>query len=425
MKKKAVILIIVLAATSLVGIVLTQLYWVKKAYALKEEQFDNSVRIAVKTVLNQFLDQKNDSVFRQNMAILKCRKTKLDVTDIIIPEQLDSLMHDELGSMAIDSNYYYALYKRGSNKFVTGKYEGFEKQLAESKFQFSVAGLYKPGNYYLTIYFPGKMHHLIHQMELWLVLSIVFVVILIVTFVSVIFTILRQKKLSELKNDFINNLTHEFKTPIATSSLAAEMLLRPEIEHNPGKIKKYAKVILDENHRLQNQLEQMLQLAALELGRIKYHLLKVDVHKLINNVIASFDLRIKENNVILETHLTAKNHNIIGDKEHLQNVFFNLVDNAIKYSPDNPVIKISTWNVDNGIMIRVEDNGIGIKKEYQKEIFKNLYRVPTGNIQETRGFGLGLYYVKTVVDQHRGHINVISQVGAGSKFNLFLPFKIQ
>ncbi len=425
MKKKAIILIIVLAAASLVGIVLTQLYWVKKAYELKEEQFDNSVRIAVKTIINQFLEQKNDSVFKQNLAILKCRKTKLDVTDIVIPEQLDSLMHDELGSMAIDSNYYYALYKRQSNKFVTGRYEGFEKQLAESRFQFSVAGLYRPGDYYLAIYFPGKVHHLMHQMELWLVLSIVFVIILIATFVSVIFTIVRQTKLSELKNDFINNLTHEFKTPIATSSLAAEMLLRSEMEHNPGKIKKYATVILDENHRLQKQLDQMLQLAALKIGRLKYRLLKVDVHKLINNVIASFDLRIKENKISLETHLIAKNHNIVGDKEHLQNVFFNLVDNAIKYSPVNPVIKISTWNVDNGIMIRVEDNGIGIKKEYQKEIFKNLYRVPTGNIHETRGFGLGLYYVKTVVDQHSGHIHVVSQVGTGSKFNLFLPFKIQ
>jgi len=425
MKKKAVILIIVLAVTSLIGIVLTQLYWVKKAYVLKEEQFDNSVRIAVKTVLNQFLEQKSDSVFRQHLALIKCRKSKLDVTDIIMPELLDSLMHDELGSMAIDGIYYYAIYNKSNHKFITGKYEGYEKQLAVSKFQFSLAGLYRPGDYYLTIYFPGKLHHLIHQMELWLVLSIIFLIVLIVTFVSVIFTILHQKKLSELKNDFINNLTHEFKTPIATSSLAAEMLLRPEIEHNPGKIKKYAEVILEENKRLQNQLEQMLQLAALEIGSLKYRLFKVDVHKLIHNVIASFDLRIKENNILIELHLNAKNHHLVGDKEHLQNVFFNLIDNAIKYTPEEPHIKISTSNVKDGIMIRIEDNGIGIKKEHQKDIFKNLYRVPTGNIQETRGFGLGLYYVKTVIDQHNGRISVTSQVNAGSVFSVFLPFKIQ
>lgn len=236
---------------------------------------------------------------------------------------------------------------------------------------------------------------------------------------------MRQKKLSEVKSDFINNLTHEFKTPIATSSLAAEMLLRPEIENEPGKIQKYANVILDENHRLQDQVEQVLQIAALETGNLSYRSLKVDIHHIISNVLGSFDIKIKENIIEMKVALEAKEHFIIGDREHLQNIFSNLVDNAIKYSPVNPQIKIRTWNVPGGIMIRVEDNGIGIRKEYQKHIFKKLYRVPTGNIHEARGFGLGLYYVKTVVDHHNGRIGLNSQLGTGSSFNIFLPFKSQ
>jgi len=297
MKKKAITLIIILAAISSVGIVFTQLYWVSKAFELKEEQFDNSVRVAMKSVLNQLLDHKNDSVFREHIAEVRCRKLKLDVTDIIKPKLLDSLMQEELGSMVISRNYHYALYNKQNGRFIEGEYEGVEVELMNTKFQFSVASLYKPGDYYLAIYFPGKTYHVLQQMEIWLVLSILFVIVLIVNSAFVIFNIIRHKKLSEIKNDFINNMTHEFKTPIATSSLAAEMLLRPEIENEPMKIKKYANVILDENHRLQSQVEQILQLAALEIGSLRYRLFKVDIHQLINNVLDSFEIRIRKDHI--------------------------------------------------------------------------------------------------------------------------------
>lgn len=417
-------IIIVLAAASLVGIVLTQLYWVGKAFELKQEQFDNSVKISMKSVLNRLLEHKNDSIFKYELeSLIKCRNLKMDVTDIIIPDLLDSLIHEELDVMLADSNYYYALYNKSNSKFIAGQFDGAEAELLDSKFQFSVVSLYKPGDYFLSIYFPGKKYMVLEQMNFWVVLSVLFLIALIINFMYVIYSLLRQRKLSEVKNDFINNLTHEFKTPIATSSLAAEMLLRPEIENEPGKIKKYANVILDENHRLQDQVEQMLQMAALETGSLRYRSLKVDIHQAINNVLKSFEIRVKESQITLEVDLKAKEHFVIGDREHLQNVFSNLVDNAIKYSPVKPMIKIHSWNVHGGIMIRIEDNGIGIRKEYQKYVFKKLYRVPTGNIHEARGFGLGLYYVKSVVDYHKGRIVLNSQPGTGSSFNVFLPFK--
>jgi two-component system phosphate regulon sensor histidine kinase PhoR len=425
MKKKAIMIIILLASASLVGIVLTQLFWVGKAFELKENQFDNGVRISIKSVMNRLHVHTNDSVVKDELEKIRCRKLKLDVTDIIDPGLLDSLIGEELDLMLIDERYHYAIYNKINDRFIAGDFEGYENELMDSEFQFSLVSLYKPGDYYLSIYFPRKKFLVIEQMNIWVVLSVIFLIVLLINFVYVIYTLFRQKRLSEVKNDFINNLTHELKTPIATSSLAAEMLLRPEIEKEPKKIQKYAKVILDENSRLQDQVEQVLQIAALETGSLRYRSLKVDVHQLIKNVMASFDIKIRENHIDMEVQLEAKDHFIIGDREHLQNVFSNLVDNAIKYSPLNPRIRIRSWNIHSGIMVRIEDNGIGIRKEHQKHIFKKLYRVPTGNIHEARGFGLGLYYVKTVVDHHHGRIGLNSQPGTGSIFNVFLPFKTQ
>ncbi len=423
MRKKAIMMIIILASASLIGIVLTQLFWVGKAFELKKEHFDNSVRISMKSVLNRLLEYKNDSIFKEELEKIKCRKLKLDVTDIVPPELLDSLIKEELNIMFVENDYYYAIYNKSNSKFVAGKYESAEKELINSEIQYSLVSLYKPGDYYLSVYFPRKQYMILEQINIWVIMSVIFLIMLLINFAYVIYTLFRQKKLSEVKNDFISNLTHEFKTPIATSSLAAEMLLRPEIENKPKTIKKYANVILDENHRLQDQVEQLLQVAALEAGNLHYRAQNVDIHQLIKNVFKNFEMRIMEDNIQMEVKLEAKDHFIIGDKEHLQNVFSNLVDNAIKYTLVNPKINILTRNIHGGIMIRVEDNGIGIRKEHQKYIFKKLYRVPTGNIHEARGFGIGLYYVKAVVDHHHGRIALNSQPGAGSTFNIYLPFK--
>ncbi len=422
MKRKAIILVIVFSSISLVGIVFTQLYWVKKSLDLKSEQFDNSVRIAMKSVLNQLLDNKNDTTFQQHLLNLSCRKPKLDVIDIIQPAMLDSLLTEEIHCMELHSKFNYCLYNRLNDRFVTGNYEGAQQYLLDSPYQFSVASLYKPGDYYLSIVFLGKTGFVLGQMKAWLLLSIFFLVVLIISFIWVAFTILRQKKLSEMRTDFINNLTHELKTPIATSSLAAEMILRPEVFSNEEKIKKYAGVILDENLRLQNHVEQVLQVAIFEKGHQHFKYRRTNIHHLLQSVLESFELRISEDNIKIDILLEAERQIVVADKTHMLNVFYNLLDNAIKYSPNNPEIQIKTWNTKKGIIVRVKDNGIGISPEYQKNVFKNLFRVPMGNIHDVRGFGLGLFYVKTVVDHHAGNIELKSEVGTGSSFDILLPF---
>ncbi len=406
---------------SLAGILLTQVYWVKTAFKLKEEQFDNSVRIALKSVINQLLQNKNDTVFQEKLLALSCRKIKLSIDDYIEAHLLDSLMEDELECMKIKTGYYYGVYSSYNQKFVIGNYKDHENELIESQYQFSLSSIYKPGKYFLSILFTNKTHVLLHRMGLWVFLSILFLIILIISFVFVIFTIFHQKKLSEIKTDFINNMTHEFKTPIATSSLAAELIQREEVLVNPSRIKKYASIILYENNRLQNQIEQVLQVAILESGNQQFKIKSTNIHDLLNSVALSFELIMREGKIKLELKQDATNPYIMGDKVHLLNIFYNLIDNAIKYSTDNAVIKVCTWNENNSIVISVKDNGIGISKEHQPYIFKNLYRVPTGNIHEVRGFGLGLYYVKTIVDQFGGKIKLTSELGEGSDFELFFP----
>jgi len=423
MKKKAIIFIIIISSVSLIGIVFTQLYWVRKSLDLKGEQFDNSVRIAMKSVINQLLEIKNDSVFQKHLYELSCRKVKLDITDIIVPATLDSLIFEELNTMKLAENYFYGIYRKNDNHFVTGRFEKKEKQLIASPYQLPLSSIYRPGDYYLTIYFPTKSSIILRQMEIWLMMSIFFLIVVIFTFVYVIMTIFRQKKLAELKTDFINNMTHEFKTPLATTSLAAEMLLRPEVEENKEKIKKYARVIVEENQRLKTRVEQILEISSLESGKQDYPMKQTDLHEVIKNVVRRFEFKLKENKVNLKLELDADNHIIFANTENLANMIFNLLDNAIKYTPVNPEILIRTWNTRNGIYLRIQDNGIGIRPEHHKNIFKNLFRVPTGDIHEVRGYGIGLYYVKNVVEQHNGSIDVESEPGKGSAFDVYLPFK--
>jgi len=424
MKKRTIVIISFITFISLVGIVLTQLYWIKKSVNLKEEQFDNGIRIAAKSVLNQLLNFKNDTIFQHHLSELSCLKPKLEISDVILPAMLDSLLQEELGTMYINDKYYYCVFNKNNNKIYYGNYEEREDRLLNSPFQFSVSNIYQPGDYFLSIYFPAKTSIILRQLEFFLLISIFFIVIVIISFSYVLYIILRQKKISEMKTDFINNLTHEFKTPIATSSLAAEMLLRPEIEANKTKIKKYAQVILDETQRLQGQVEQVLQIATLDKGQLKLKLKYINIHELLNSVIESSELRLKENKIKLTTSFDARQSSIVADRYYILNVLYNLLDNAIKYTPVDPVIRIKTWNVKGGIKIRIEDNGIGINPEHHNNIFKNLFRVPRGNIHEVRGFGLGLYYAKIIIERHNGEIEVDSEQGKGSIFDVYLPFNL-
>ncbi len=272
---------------------------------------------------------------------------------------------------------------------------------------------------YLMLYFPKEKQFLISQLWITLSISIFFVIIIILTFTYTIYTILKQKKISEMKNDFINNMTHEIKTPISTISLACEALRDKDIIKSENLYDNYISVINEENRRLGSMTERILQSAKLEKGEIILRKEELNIEEIILEAINNIKLQVDKKGGNIITDFKAKSKTIFADKVHITNVIFNLLDNAIKYSPVNPQIEITTENSFSGLLISVKDNGTGISKANQKKIFDKLYRVPTGNIHNVKGFGLGLSYVKAIVEQHNGKISLESELNKGTKFIYF------
>jgi two-component system, OmpR family, phosphate regulon sensor histidine kinase PhoR len=245
--------------------------------------------------------------------------------------------------------------------------------------------------------------------------------LLIGIFTYTILIILRQKKLSMIKNDFINNMTHELKTPISTISLASQMLEDGSITNTPRTIEQISKVINQESKRLSFQVEKVLQMAVFNEGRLKLRFKELDLNNIIANVIANFELRVQNKNGSLITEIEAENAQIKGDEVHITNVIFNLLDNAVKYSNGEPRIVVSTINKKDFVVVSVKDNGVGIPKEHLSQIFERFYRVPTGNVHNVKGFGLGLSYVKKIAEVHNAEIKIESAVNKGTNFSLFFP----
>jgi two-component system phosphate regulon sensor histidine kinase PhoR len=252
--------------------------------------------------------------------------------------------------------------------------------------------------------------------------TILFTIIIITAFFLTIRALIRQKKLSEIKSDFINNMTHEFKTPIATISLAVDALKNEKVIGDKEKSSYFTNIIKEENKRMNKQVETILQAAMLDRKEIQLNINKVAAHELIQNAINNINLPLEEKNGKLEVNLNASNDLILADEVHFTNIINNLLDNAVKYSKEeNLIIKISTENTYNNIRIKIEDNGIGMNKETISRIFEKFYRAHTGNIHNVKGFGLGLSYVKTIVEAHKGSIKVESTIGKGSTFIINIP----
>ena len=273
----------------------------------------------------------------------------------------------------------------------------------------------------LGVWFPDERNRAFQNIFWWLLLCFALLTILVFGFIFNIYSYLRQKKISEMKTDFVNNITHEFKTPIATISLASEMLLNPLVLASETKTRKYAGIIYDENIRLKNQVDHVLQLTQLDNGTFNLRFSTVDMHQLVHKVVDSFQLIVREKQGSVKMQLAATNHQVYADSMHIENIIVNLLDNANKYSPGIPDITLSTYNRNDHLVVAVEDKGIGISTKNQKYIFRKMYRVHTGNLHDVKGFGLGLYYVKRLVNAHNGDIYLHSEPGKGSRFEISLP----
>ena len=276
---------------------------------------------------------------------------------------------------------------------------------------------------YLRVYFPTKGDYISSSIT-FIVPSVIFSLILLITFVFTIYIVFRQKKLSEMKNDFINNMTHELKTPVSTISLAAQMLKDSDITKSPDVFKHISGVINDETKRLSFLVEKVLQMSLFERQKAALKLKEIDANDLVANVANTFVLKVEKYGGTMDIDLQATESDIYVDEMHITNVLFNLMDNAVKYRrPEVPLTLMArTWNENGKLLISVEDNGIGIKKEYLKKVFDRFFRVPTGNVHDVKGFGLGLAYVRKIIEDHKGTIRAESGAGnIGTKFIITLP----
>jgi two-component system, OmpR family, phosphate regulon sensor histidine kinase PhoR len=422
MRKNLFQLIILINSVALLGIFFTQIYFVREAYKLMDEQFAGSVRIALKGVSDQMLNFELKKSANKSAINPGSSSDKLPDVHNLNLNLLDFKIGEEFNCMKIGKGYEYAIIDLRDNSIVTGIYDKYRDELITSHHQVSMIGFRDSENYILSVCFPDERNLILMRMVNWIILSVVFAVMLIIGFPLSLYVFYRQKKVSEMKSDFINNMTHEFKTPIATISLASEMLMKKSILDNPHRTQQYAKIIFDENTRLQNHVEQILSVSLLERGQFRLKKREIDVHEVISEIVENFGLTVKERNGEIKTHYCANKFHISADKDHLTNVIINLLDNANKYSPESPWIRIGTQNTHNGLIISVEDRGMGISLENQQQIFKKLYRVPTGNLYNVKGFGIGLYYVKTMVEAHGGHIYLKSELNKGSRFDVYLPF---
>jgi two-component system phosphate regulon sensor histidine kinase PhoR len=278
---------------------------------------------------------------------------------------------------------------------------------------------------YLTIQFPDEQNYLLRTMWVTLSISAVIILSLVIAFFYTINTIRKQKKYTEIKNDFISNMTHEFKTPISTIALAGEMLSDGSIVKTPEKLERFTKMIREENKRLGVLVENILQTAVLDKGDFKLQRTDFELNEVVQSAVEKIQLQVEQKNGKLHTSLSAIKSTIWADKVHITNIVLNLLDNALKYSKEIPDISISTENISEGILLSVKDNGIGISKDDSKKIFDQFYRVSTGNVHNIKGFGLGLSYVRAIVLKHGGQISVESELNKGSTFKIYIPFKTE
>ena len=356
------------------------------------------------------------------------KEVKVYLEERTIQERIDTVFLKEVMAITfaetgIGLDYKYAVKNSnlGKDKIIFGEVDydpGRKKVYAQALFQNDLYGA-KPN--YLYVYFPKRSGYLLRETGFTIIPTVILTAFLIAIFVYTIMVIFRQKKLSMIKNDFINNMTHELKTPISTISLASQMLEDGSIANTPQTVEHISRVINQETKRLSYQVEKVLQMAVFNEGKLKFKFKDFDVNKMIETVAANFELRVKNKNGTLTTEKLAVKPMINGDEVHITNVVFNLLDNAVKYSKEVPEIRLTTENIDNQVIISVQDKGIGISKEHHAQIFDRFYRVPTGNIHNVKGFGLGLSYVKKIVDSHNAKIKVESALNKGTKFTIFFP----
>ena len=384
-------------------------------------QISSSSTTSILAPLQMTREERNARRMLIEATLARAQQSNFKLEDRIDGEKLDYIIRSEMNKSGIQLPYEYAVFgKIDSLKIYQSEHFNPKKEnqiFRTSLFPFDP---FESQPYYLNLYFPRQGNYLFKTIGVMSVSSIVFTLVVILAFSVTIFQMLRQKKITSIRTDFVNNVTHELKTPISTISLASQMLNDKSIPNASKNYDHLSAVIADESKRLSQQVEKILQMAIFDRGTLMIKLKELDIHELANLVVRNMQIQVKNKNGQITTNLNAVNSVAEVDEVHFTNVMFNLIDNAIKYSNGSPDITISTADTPDGLSVSIQDKGIGISKADQKRIFDQFYRVSTGNVHNVKGFGLGLAYVRNVVKAHNGTIDVESELGHGTCFTIFL-----
>lgn len=445
MKRFRINAVIILGVLSLSSILLVQLLWVRKTIEIQStsiaiqqksdslnlKEFSEQTNLALRNVLNVISNAIEDNSEHYGaIKQLNVNQFKVDIIQELDPYYLETLLKKALYNQNIHEDFTFGIYDCFTNQLTFSKLYKFTDDSLYTLVNNNIIGLdsarlnLKNDGHYFTVFFPNVQIKLPQNtvfLSPWIYISaIVFLVLIFFGFSLA--TIIKQKRLSEVISDFINNMTHELKTPIATISLSSEMIMRLEIKDDLEKAKKYAGIIFKENKRLETQVERVLNISTLDSENTTLNKKSLDFHELLFEVKDTFDFNQLANGGKISIENNASIFVIQADPIHITNVVYNLLDNAVKYCTSPPEIIISTKTEKKYLVVEIKDNGIGIRKEDLKMIFDKFYRVATGNIHDIKGFGLGLFYVKLIINEHNGTIDVKSKVGEGSTFTIKLPY---
>lgn len=417
--------VILLGAFSILSLLAVQTYWVLRSWDLQEREFNRKVYQAL---LDTARDLARVGVFvlKDNNLIEQVYSNYyvVNVDNQFDANTLEFYLQKAFENQGMREDFQYGIFDCSSKQMVSGRMIKYKKPSVMGEGELLEAPLPAHYNsdfvYYFGVRFQNKSANMLSNM--WIV--VVFSVLMLITiafFIYAMMVILRQKQLSELQRDFINNMTHEFKTPISTINISTDVFLQNDQIKNDQRLNRYSGIIKEQVLRLNTQVEKVLQLAKIERDKIELNLEEVDLAELLRSISPSMELKIGEKNGTLLLDLNAANTQISADRLHLTNILHNLVDNGVKYTKGTPEIRIALKNEGRGLILRVQDNGIGIAKEHQKHVFDKFYRVPTGNIHNVKGFGLGLFYVKTICKEHHWKLNLSSEPGKGTTIEIRIP----
>lgn len=413
MKNRTIRNVAILGSIAIAGVISVQIYWINQALNLQQKQFQESVFISLRRVAERISDyNKMDFPVKNPVKQISSDYYIVNIREAIDANILKLYLNNEFHRMNIHTDYEYAIYDCSSEKMVYGEYVSFKKKPIKNRIE--ALPKYDEFIYYFGINFPKQTSYLIAGNTLWIFFSFL-LLITISFFVYALTIILRQKRLSELQKDFINNMTHEFKTPISTINIATGVLLENPVIINEKDLSNYTKIIKEQNERLNWQVEKVLQITEIDQSRMELKSEKINLHQAVNSIIRSVELKLKSKGGRLLIDFDAKNDLIDCDKLHLTNVLYNIIDNAIKYSVECPEIQIKTTENNGVLYLSISDNGIGIAKEHIQKVKNKFFRVPTGKVHNVKGFGLGLFYVSEVCKAHQWHWEISSNLGKGTR----------